>query len=462
MSDPVATDMSNPRFDSVLIANRGEIAARIQRACHELGLRTVMICSEADRSARYGDAAEHFLCIGPSPAARSYLNQDAILLAAKLTGAGAIHPGYGFLSEKASFADAIERAGLVFIGPPSSAIATMGDKIAAKRAMIAAGVPCVPGPDEALPDNRDIVDRTALEIGYPVIIKAAGGGGGRGMRVVSGPEHLHEAVALTREEARQAFGSAELYMEKFLQHPRHIEIQVLCDSHGNAVWLGHRDCSMQRRHQKVVEEAPAPGIAADVIDPVGQACVEACRQIGYCGVGTFEFLYEDGSFYFIEMNTRLQVEHPVTEATSGVDIVRAQISVAQGRLLDFDQAEVECKGHSIECRINAEDPDSFLPSAGTIDTLTLPEGVGIRVDTHIHAGYRVSPYYDSLIAKLIVHADSRSAAIALMRDALATMRIDGIATNLPFLRALFEDEAFGRGEADIHYLEHWLKQRRPA
>jgi acetyl-CoA carboxylase biotin carboxylase subunit len=461
MSAPVA-DISNPRFDSVLIANRGEIAVRIQKACHELGLRTVMICSEADRSARYGDTAEHFLCIGPSPAARSYLNQDAILLAAKLTGAGAIHPGYGFLSEKASFADAIERAGLVFVGPPASAIATMGDKIAAKRAMIAAGVPCVPGPDEALPDNRDVIDRTAREIGYPVIIKAAGGGGGRGMRVVSGPEHLHEAVALTREEARQAFGSAELYMEKFLQHPRHIEIQVVCDSHGNAVWLGHRDCSMQRRHQKVVEEAPAPGIAADVIDRVGQACVEACKQIGYLGVGTFEFLYEDGRFYFIEMNTRLQVEHPVTETTSGVDIVKAQISVAQGHPLALDQAEVECTGHSIECRINAEDPDSFLPSAGTVETLSLPEGPGIRVDTHVHAGYRVSPYYDSLIAKLIVHAESRPAAIARMREALATMRIDGISTNLPFLRALLEDEAFRRGETDIHYLEHWLKLRRPA
>ncbi|MFK0333739.1 acetyl/propionyl/methylcrotonyl-CoA carboxylase subunit alpha [Rhizobium sp. NPDC090275] len=461
MSAPVATDMPNPRFDTVLIANRGEIAVRIQRACHELGLRTVMICSEADKSAEYGHAAEHFLCIGPPSAAKSYLNQDAILLAAKLTGAGAIHPGYGFLSEKASFADAIARAGLVFIGPPASAIATMGDKIAAKRAMIAAGVPCVPGPDEALPDSRDVVERTAREIGYPVIIKAAGGGGGRGMRVVSGREHLHEAVALTRAEARQAFGSAELYMEKFLQHPRHIEIQVVCDSHGNAVWLGHRDCSMQRRHQKVVEEAPAPGIAADVIDPVGQACVEACRQIGYCGVGTFEFLYEDGRFYFIEMNTRLQVEHPVTETTSGVDIVKAQISVAQGRLLEFDQTEVECKGHSIECRINAEDPNSFLPSAGTIETLSLPEGSGVRVDTHIHAGYRVSPYYDSLIAKLIVHADSRPAAIATMREALAAMRIDGISTNLPFLRALFEDEAFGHGETDIHYLEHWLKQRRP-
>lgn len=462
MSAPVGIEKASAPFDTVLIANRGEIAARIQKACRALGLKTVMICSEADRLAKYGDAAEHFLCIGPSPAAKSYLNQDAILLAARLTGAGAIHPGYGFLSEKASFAEAVDRAGLVFIGPPASAIATMGDKIAAKRAMISAGVPCVPGPDTALPDDRGLIDRTAREIGYPVIIKAAGGGGGRGMRVVSEPQQLHEAVALTREEARQAFGSAELYMEKFLQHPRHIEIQVVCDRHGNAIWVGHRDCSMQRRHQKVVEEAPAPGITAKLIGPVGQACVEACRQIGYRGVGTFEFLYEDGRFYFIEMNTRLQVEHPVTEMTSGLDIVREQIAIAQGMPLTLGQAEIGCEGHAIECRINAEDPETFLPSAGVIDELNLPEGPGIRIDTHIHAGYRVSPYYDSLIAKLIVHAETRSAAIVKMRDALAATRISGISTNLPFLSAILDDDGFGRGETDIHYLEHWLKTRRPA
>ncbi|TAX85698.1 ATP-grasp domain-containing protein, partial (plasmid) [Rhizobium leguminosarum] len=318
------------RFDTVLIANRGEIAARIQRACRELGLKTVAICSEADREAPYGKTADSFLCIGPSTAAKSYLNQDAILLAARLAGAGAIHPGYGFLSENAAFADAVEKAGLIFIGPTTSSIATMGDKISAKRAMMAAGVPCVPGPDTALPDDPATIERIALEIGYPVIIKAAGGGGGRGMRVVPKADLLHEAIALTREEARKAFGSPALYMEKFLEHPRHIEIQVICDDHGNAVWLGHRDCSMQRRHQKVVEEAPAPGIAPDIIQPVGLACVEACLQIGYRGVGTFEFLYEDGAFYFIEMNTRLQVEHPVTEMTSGVDIVQAQIRAAQG------------------------------------------------------------------------------------------------------------------------------------
>ncbi|ASR11657.1 acetyl-CoA carboxylase biotin carboxylase subunit [Rhizobium leguminosarum bv. viciae] len=450
------------RFDTVLIANRGEIAARIQRACRELGLKTVAICSEADRHAPYGKTADSFLCIGPSTAAKSYLNQDAILLAARLAGAGAVHPGYGFLSENAAFSDAVEKAGLTFIGPTASSIATMGDKISAKRAMIAAGVPCVPGPDTALPDDPATIEHIALEIGYPVIIKATGGGGGRGMRVVPKADVLHEAIALTREEARKAFGSPSLYMEKFLQHPRHIEIQVICDDHGNAVWLGHRDCSMQRRHQKVVEEAPAPGIAPDIIQPVGLACVQACLQIGYRGVGTFEFLYEDGAFYFIEMNTRLQVEHPVTELTSGVDIVQAQIRAAQGHGLELNQGDVTCEGHSFECRINAEDPETFLPSAGVVTHLALPAGPGIRVDTHIHAGYKVSPYYDSLIAKLIVHAPTRAEAMTRMREALADTEVEGISTNIPFLRALFEDDAFSRGETDIHYLEQWLKLRRAA
>jgi len=454
--------LAGRRFDTVLIANRGEIAARIQQACRELGLKTVAICSEADRQASYGKAADTLLCIGPANAAGSYLNQNAILLAARLTGAGAIHPGYGFLSENSAFSEAVERAGLAFIGPEASSIATMGDKISAKRAMILAGVPCVPGPDTSLPDDPASVERIAEEIGYPVIIKAAGGGGGRGMRVVLEAGELHEAIALTSEEARQAFGSPALYMEKFLQHPRHIEIQVLCDIHGNAVWLGHRDCSMQRRHQKVVEEAPAPGISSETIKPVGMACVQACRQIGYRGVGTFEFLYENGAFYFIEMNTRLQVEHPVTEMTSGTDIVQAQIMVAQGFPLEIRQDDVACTGHSFECRINAEDPESFLPSAGTISELILPEGPGIRVDTHIHAGYRVSPYYDSLIAKVIVHAPTRAEAMAKMREALAATRIVGISTNLPLLRALFEDQGFARGETDIHYLEQWLRQRRAA
>ncbi|WP_092713775.1 acetyl-CoA carboxylase biotin carboxylase subunit [Rhizobium multihospitium] len=456
------TGLASRRFDTVLIANRGEIAVRIQQACRELGLKTVAICSEADRQAPYGKTADTFLCIGPANAAGSYLNQNAILLAAHLTGAGAIHPGYGFLSENAAFSEAVERAGLAFIGPEASSIAIMGDKISAKRAMIAAGVPCVPGPDTSLPDDPASVEQIAQEIGYPVIIKAAGGGGGRGMRVVPDASELHEAIILTREEARQAFGSPALYMEKFLQHPRHIEIQVLCDIHGNAVWLGHRDCSMQRRHQKVVEEAPAPGISSEVIEPVGLACVEACRQIGYRGVGTFEFLYENGAFYFIEMNTRLQVEHPVTEMTSGIDIVQAQIMVAQGNSLEMRQDDVACAGHSFECRINAEDPESFLPSAGTISDLALPEGPGIRVDTHIHAGYRVSPYYDSLIAKLIVHAPTRADAMTRMREALAATRIGGISTNLPLLRALFEDGGFAHGETDIHYLEQWLRHRRAA
>ncbi|NTD89308.1 acetyl-CoA carboxylase biotin carboxylase subunit [Agrobacterium tumefaciens] len=462
MAEGLNTTSDIPGFDTVLIANRGEIAARIQRACRELGLKTVAICSEADRQAPYGQTADTFLCVGPANAAKSYLNQNAILIAARLTGAGAIHPGYGFLSENAAFSQAVEDAGLVFIGPDARSISTMGDKIAAKRAMIAAGVPCVPGPDTALPEDAETVERIANEIGYPIIIKAAGGGGGRGMRVVQEAALLHEAITLTREEARQAFGSAVLYMEKFLQHPRHIEIQVLCDTHGNAVWLGHRDCSMQRRHQKVVEEAPAPGISVDVIQPVGMACVEACRQIGYRGVGTFEFLFEDGKFYFIEMNTRLQVEHPVTEMTSGIDIVQAQIKAAQGKPLDLRQADVICDGHSFECRINAEDPDKFLPSAGIVTNLVLPEGEGIRVDTHIHVGYRVSPYYDSLIAKLIVHAPTRAEAMVRMRQALAGTRVEGISTNLPLLRALFEDEAFAQGETDIHYLEQWLKERSAA
>lgn len=449
-----------PGFDTVLIANRGEIALRIVRACRDLGLKTVMVCSQADKEARYGALADTFLCIGPASASKSYLNKDAILLAARLTGAGAVHPGYGFLSENAAFAEAVEEAGMVFIGPTAKSIATMGDKIAAKSAMIAAGVPCVPGPDSALPDDHAAVEAIASHIGYPVIVKAAGGGGGRGMRVVPDASALHESVAVTREEALQAFGSPALYMEKFLQHPRHIEIQVLCDVHGNALWLGHRDCSMQRRHQKVIEEAPAPGISPHVIEPVAQACVKACLQIGYRGVGTFEFLYEDGGFYFIEMNTRLQVEHPVTEMTSGIDIVQAQIKTAQAIPLDMVQNDVKTQGHAFECRINAEDPTSFLASSGAITALALPSGPGIRVDTHVYTGYKVSPYYDSLIGKLIVHAPSRAEAIVMMRTALAETKIEGISTNLRLLRMLFDDEGFATGGTDIHYLEKWLKRRR--
>ncbi|MEY9783559.1 acetyl-CoA carboxylase biotin carboxylase subunit [Sinorhizobium fredii] len=448
------------RFDTVLIANRGEIALRVQRACRELGLRTVMICSDADRDAPYRTTADEFICIGPAAPGQSYLNQAAVLLAARSSGAGAIHPGYGFLSENAGFAQAVEAAGLIFVGPPASAIRTMGDKIAAKRAMIEAGVPCVPGPDEALPDDIASVTAIASDIGYPVIIKAAGGGGGRGMRVVHHASALQDAVSVTREEARRAFGTPELYMEKFLQHPRHVEIQVLCDGHGNAVWLGHRDCSMQRRHQKVVEEAPAPGVPDEIAAEVGERCADACRQIGYRGVGTFEFLFENGEFYFIEMNTRLQVEHPVTEMTSGIDIVCEQLRVAQGLPITIAQADVRAHGHSFECRINAEDPFTFAASPGRITAAEFPSGPGVRVDTHVKAGYKVSPHYDSLIAKLIVHAPTRVQALRRMRLALADTRIEGISTNLTLHKALFEDPAFCTGETDIHHLEKWLNERK--
>ncbi|WP_421566716.1 acetyl-CoA carboxylase biotin carboxylase subunit [Ochrobactrum sp. EDr1-4] len=448
------------RFDTLLVANRGEIALRIQRACRTLGIKTVMICSEADRNAVYAQTADEFICIGPSAPAQSYLNRASILLAAREAGAGAVHPGYGFLSENADFAEALEKAGLVFVGPPASAIRTMGDKIAAKRAMIEAGVPCVPGPDAALPDDVSAIKAIADEIGYPVIIKAAGGGGGRGMRVVHMASELEHSVSVTREEARRAFGKPELYIEKFLQHPRHVEIQVLCDEHGNAVWLGHRDCSMQRRHQKVVEEAPAPGIPADIAATVGQRCVDACLQIGYRGVGTFEFLYEDGQFYFIEMNTRLQVEHPVTEMTSGIDIVCEQIKVAQGLELEFGQNEIAVNGHSFECRINAEDPYTFAASPGIISSIRFPGGPGVRVDTHAYAGYKVSPHYDSMIAKLIVHAPTREEAIRRMRVALDEFHIEGISTNLPLHREIFTDPAFCAGGTDIHHLEKWLSERK--
>ncbi len=454
------TETTQPRaFDSVLIANRGEIALRVQRACRELGLKTIMICSEADRDADYLKSADTTICIGPASPGQSYLNKSAILIAMRLTGAGAVHPGYGFLSESAAFSEAVEEAGAVFIGPQADAIRTMGDKIAAKKAMIEAGVPCVPGPDSALPDDLAEVRKIAADIGYPVIVKAAGGGGGRGMRVVHDAASLSDAVLVTREEARRAFGTPELYIEKFLQHPRHVEIQVLCDNYGGAVWVGLRDCSMQRRHQKVVEEGPAIGIPPDVAASVGNRCVEACRQIGYRGVGTFEFLYENGEFYFIEMNTRLQVEHPVTEMTSGIDLVRQQLLVALGQPLDITQADIVCNGHSIECRINAEDPYNFTPSPGLITGIRLPGGPGIRVDTHVTAGYRVPTHYDSLIAKLIVHAPTREQAIFRMRRALAEMQIDGVSTNLQLHREILEDPAFAEGGTDIHHLEHWLAAR---
>jgi acetyl-CoA carboxylase biotin carboxylase subunit len=449
-------------FDTVLIANRGEIALRIQRACRGLGLKTVAVHSEADRDASYVAQADQALCIGPAAPGQSYLNQSAILFAAEVSGAQAIHPGYGFLSENAGFAERVEQAGLSFIGPNAACIRTMGDKVAAKRAMRRAGVPCVPGPDEGLPEDPLAIQALAREVGYPVIVKAAGGGGGRGMRVVHDEAALPDAMALTREEARRAFGNPEVYIEKFLLHPRHVEIQVLADSHGQALWLGSRDCSLQRRHQKVIEEAPAPGIDEALIAEVGERCAAACRQIGYCGVGTFEFLYERGAFYFIEMNTRLQVEHPVTEMTTGIDIVQQQLRVARGERLALAQADVRCQGHAIECRINAENPDTFAPSPGRITGWKLPGGFGVRVDSHANAGYRVPPYYDSMIAKLIAHGSTRADALERMRLALAEMHVEGISTNVPLHREILRDDGFAAGGVDIHHLERWLHQRSAA
>jgi acetyl-CoA carboxylase, biotin carboxylase subunit len=446
-------------FTKVMIANRGEIAVRILRACRGLGLRTVAVYSQADRDALHVEQADEALCIGPAAAAKSYLNQTALLFAAELSGAQAIHPGYGFLSENAAFAAQVEYAGLTFIGPGSACIRTMGDKVAAKKAMRAAGVPCVPGPDEKLPADASAVQTIAREVGYPVIIKAAGGGGGRGMRVVETEAGLLDAVMLTREEARRAFGNATVYIEKYLGRPRHVEIQVLCDSHGHAVWLGSRDCSLQRRHQKVLEEAPAPGIDAALIGRIGERCVAACQQIGYVGVGTFEFLYEAGEFYFIEMNTRLQVEHPVTEMTSGIDIVQQQLRVAQGEALRFDQASIACVGHALECRINAEDPRTFAPAPGTVREWHVPGGFGVRVDSHVYAGYNISPYYDSMLGKLIVHGASREDALARMRIALSEMRVGGISSNLSLQRDILDDTEFNVGGVDIHHLERWIAAR---
>ena len=446
-------------FTKVMIANRGEIAIRILRACRGLGLRTVAVYSQADRDALHVRQADEAVCIGPAAPAKSYLNQTALLFAAELSGAQAIHPGYGFLSENAAFAAQVEDAGLTFIGPGSACIRTMGDKVAAKKAMRAAGVPCVPGPDDPLPADASGVQAIAREVGYPIIIKAAGGGGGRGMRVVETEAGLLDALMLTREEARRSFGNDQVYIEKYLGRPRHVEIQVLCDSQGHAVWLGSRDCSLQRRHQKVVEEAPAPGIDPASIGRIGARCVAACQQIGYVGVGTFEFLYEDGEFYFIEMNTRLQVEHPVTEMTTGIDIVQQQLRVAQGEALQIDQAAVPCVGHALECRINAEDPKTFAPTPGTIREWHVPGGFGVRVDSHAYAGYHISPYYDSLIGKLIVHGASREDALARMRIALSEMRICGISSNLSLHREVLDDAEFKSGGVDIHHLERWLAAR---
>ncbi|QQO13708.1 acetyl-CoA carboxylase biotin carboxylase subunit [Bradyrhizobium diazoefficiens] len=449
-------------FDKVLIANRGEIALRIQRACRTMGLKTVVIHSEADSDARYVALADQALCIGPAPANSTYLNVAAILLAAEVSGAQAIHPGYGFLSESAEFADRVVRAGLTFIGPPAECIRTMGDKVAAKRAMRLAGVPCVPGPDSALPDDPAEVRAIARDIGYPVIIKAAGGGGGRGMRIVRKEEALDEALALTRAEAGKAFGNAAVYIEKFLEKPRHIEIQVLCDQHDNHLWLGDRDCSLQRRNQKVVEEAPAPGIDRTLIEQVGASCVEACRRIGYRGAGTFEFLYENGQFFFIEMNTRVQVEHPVTEMTTGIDIVKEQIRIARGEHLGIAQGDIAPAGHAVEFRINAEDPATFTPSPGTVTRWDVPGGIGIRVDSHIAAGATVPRHYDSLIGKLIAHGSTRDEALARARVALSELRAEGIRTNVPLHQAILSDPTFCRGGFDIHHLEHWMNAKMAA
>src|SRR5215813_10896443 len=449
-------------FEKILIANRGEIALRIQRACRELGIRTVVVHSEADTEAKYVKLADESVCIGPAPAAASYLNIPAIISAAEVTDAEAIHPGYGFLSENADFAEKVERSGFVFIGPRPENIRLMGDKVSAKQAMTKAGVPTVPGSEGALPDDPKEIVRIARKVGYPVIIKAAGGGGGRGMRVVHTEAALLNAVNMTRTEAQAAFGNPMVYVEKFLENPRHVEIQVLADEHKNAVYLGDRDCSMQRRHQKIIEEAPAPLINLRQKVRIGERCAEACRKIGYRGAGTFEFLYEKGEFYFIEMNTRVQVEHPVTEMITGIDIVQAQIRVASGQKLPFKQRDIQFRGHAVECRINAEHPYKFSPSPGRITQFHVPGGPGIRVDSHVYANYFVPPNYDSLIGKVVAWADTREQAIAKMRIALSEMIIEGIQTNLPLLQELMLDSAFLRGGTSIHYLEEKLsKQNRP-
>jgi acetyl-CoA carboxylase biotin carboxylase subunit len=443
-------------FEKILIANRGEIALRIQRACREMGIRTVVVYSEADTEAKYVKLADESVCIGPPPAIASYLNIPSIISAAEVTDAEAIHPGYGFLSENADFAEKVERSGFVFIGPRPENIRLMGDKVSAKQAMTKAGVPTVPGSDGALPEDAKEVVRVARKVGYPVIIKAAGGGGGRGMRVVHTEAALLNAVSMTRAEAQAAFANATVYLEKYLEHPRHIEIQVLADAHKNAVYLGERDCSLQRRHQKVIEEAPAPDLPAKLRDKIGERCVEACRKIGYRGAGTFEFLYEEGEFYFIEMNTRIQVEHPVTEMITGVDLVQEQIHIAASEKLRLRQKDVQLRGHAIECRINAEDPYRFTPSPGKITSYHPPGGPGIRVDSHIYQGYSVPPNYDSMIGKVIAYGANREQAIGRMRVALSEMVVEGIQTNIPLHREMLNDIRFLRGGVSIHYLEQKL------
>jgi acetyl-CoA carboxylase biotin carboxylase subunit len=443
-------------LDKIVIANRGEIALRILRACREMGIKTVAVHSSADNNLKHVLLADETVCIGPPQSTDSYLNMPAIISAAEVTDAVGIHPGYGFLSENADFAERCETSGFEFIGPPAEAIRLMGDKVSAIRAMKAAGVPCVPGSDGPLGDDHEENLRLARDIGYPIIIKASGGGGGRGMRVVHSEASLIPAITVTRAEARAAFNNDVVYMEKFLERPRHVEFQVLADGQGNAVHLGERDCSMQRRHQKVIEEAPAPGITEEQRQEIGARCVNACLEIGYKSAGTFEFLYEDGEFYFIEMNTRLQVEHPVTEMITGVDIVREQLRIASGEKLDITQDDVHIQGHAIECRINAEDPKTFMPSPGLVTLWHSPGGPGVRIDSHVYSGYKVPPFYDSMIGKLIAHGHDRDAAFARIRNALTEIVIEGIKTNVPLHQEIFQHAAFQAGGTDIHYLEKRL------
>jgi acetyl-CoA carboxylase biotin carboxylase subunit len=447
-------------FEKILIANRGEIALRIQRACRDMGIRTVVVHSEADREAKYVKLADESVCIGPAPSSASYLNVPAIISAAEVTDAEAIHPGYGFLSENADFAERVEKSGFVFIGPRPETIRLMGDKVSAKQAMIKAGVPCVPGSEGALPSEPADLIKLGRKIGYPVIIKAAGGGGGRGMRVVHTEAALKNAVALTRAEAEAAFGNPTVYMEKYLENPRHIEIQVLADEHRNVVYLGERDCSMQRRHQKIMEEAPAPEITPRLRSRIGDRCVEACKRMNYRGAGTFEFLYENGEFYFIEMNTRVQVEHPVTEMITGIDIVQEQIRIAAGEKMRFRQRDIEFRGHAIECRINAEHPFTFVPSPGKITSYHPPGGPGIRVDSHVYHGYTVPPNYDSMVGKIIAYGADRDQAIRRMRIALSEMVVGGILTNIPLHQELLNDTRVIKGAVSIHYVEKKLGQEK--
>lgn len=443
-------------FNKVLIANRGEIALRVLRACRELGIETVAVHSKADADLKHVLLADESVCIGPAASSESYLNMASIIAAAEVTNAEAIHPGYGFLSENADFAERVEESGFTFIGPKAETIRMMGDKVEAIKAMKAAGIPCVPGSGGPLGNDAAEIKHIAKSIGYPVIVKAAGGGGGRGMRVVRSEEEVVEAVKLTKAEAKQAFGNDMVYMEKFLETPRHIEIQVLADKHGNAIHLGERDCSLQRRHQKVLEEAPAPGISAEQRAEIGKICTDACKRIGYVGAGTFEFLYENGQFYFIEMNTRVQVEHPVTEMITGVDIVREQLRIAAGLPLSYQQEDIRIKSHAIECRINAEDPRSFIPSPGKIKEFHAPGGLGIRVESHLYSGYSVPPHYDSMIGKIISWGEDRDTAIARMQVALSETVIEGIKTNIPLHQDLLNDDTVKQGGMDIHYLEHKL------